>query len=106
MPTADISPSMQDIIKAPPLRFWQTLWKTGEEAREFADALAVEVLKGIQSLRDRMQVTVTPEIIDGVRVHVIMPKTIPPKNRRQGADPHARRLLRAFPRRIRYPRGS
>ena len=33
VPTADISPEMQNIIKAPPLPFWQTLWKTGEEAR-------------------------------------------------------------------------
>ena len=33
VPTADISPGMQNIIKAPPLPFWQTLWKTGEEAR-------------------------------------------------------------------------
>ena len=80
VPTADISPAMQNIIKAPPLPFWQTLWKTGEEARQFADALAVDVVKGIPSLQDRMQVTVAPETIDGVRVHVITPKAIPPEN--------------------------
>ena len=80
VPTADISPGMQNIIKAPPLPFWQTLWKTGEEAREFADAHAADVVKGIPSLQDRMQVTVAPETIDGVRVHVITPKTIPPEN--------------------------
>ena len=47
---------------------------------KFADALAVDVVKGIPSLQDRMQVTVAPETIDGVRVHVITPKTIPPEN--------------------------
>jgi monoterpene epsilon-lactone hydrolase len=80
VPTADISPAMQDIIKAPPLPFWQTLFKTGEEARQFADAQAVEVVKGLPSLQDRMQVTVAPGTVDGVRVNVITPKTIPPKN--------------------------
>ena len=79
-PTADISPEMQNIIKAPPLPFWQTLCKTGEEARQFADALAADVVKGIPSLQERMQVTVAPDAIDGVRVHVITPKTIPSEN--------------------------
>ena len=37
-------------------------------------------MKRIPSLQDRMQVTVAPETIDGVRVHVITPKTIPPEN--------------------------
>jgi monoterpene epsilon-lactone hydrolase len=80
VPTAGISPEMQNIIKAPPRPFWQMQWKTGEEARAFADAAATDVIKGIPSLQDRMQVTVAPQIIDGVRVHVITPKTIPPKN--------------------------
>ena len=80
VPTADISPGMQNIIKAPPLAIWQTLPKTGEEARQLADAQAAEVVKGIPGLQDRMQVTVAPETIDGVRVHVITPKTIPPEN--------------------------
>ena len=80
VPTADISPAMQSIIKAPPRPFWQKLWKTGQEAREFADALAMDVVKGIPSLQERMQVTVAPETIDGVRIHVITPKTIPPEN--------------------------
>ena len=38
------------------------------------------LVKGVPSLRDRMRVTVAPEPIDGVRVHVITPKTIPPEN--------------------------
>jgi acetyl esterase/lipase len=80
VPTSDISSEMQDFIKAPPLAFWQTHPQTGEEARQFAEARAVDVLKGIPSLRDRMQVTVVSETIDGVRIHVITPKTIPPEN--------------------------
>ena len=80
VPTADISPAMQNIIKAPPLPFWQRRFKTGQEAREFADAVAVDAVKGIPSLQDRMQVAVAPETIDGVRVHVITPKTVPPEN--------------------------
>jgi acetyl esterase/lipase len=80
LPTADISPGMQNIIRQPPLPFWQTLLKTGEEARQFAETRAVDVLKGIPALRDRMRVTVVSETIDGVRVHVITPETIPPEN--------------------------
>ena len=80
VPTADISPAMQNIIKAPPLPFWQRRFKTGQEAREFADAVAVDAVKGIPSLQDRMQVAVAPETIDGVRVYVITPKTVPPEN--------------------------
>ena len=40
VPTADVSPGMQNIIRQPPLPFWQTLLKTGEEARQFADGHA------------------------------------------------------------------
>jgi len=80
VPTADISPGMQDIIRQPPLAFWRTLLKSGEEARRFADAHAADAAQGIPGLQDRMKVSVAPEVIDGVRVHVITPHTLPPEN--------------------------
>jgi epsilon-lactone hydrolase len=36
-PTADISPGMQAFVGAPLNPSWNKLWKTGEEARAFAD---------------------------------------------------------------------
>ena len=40
VPTADISPGMQKFIGAPLNSNWNKLWKTGEEARAFADVQA------------------------------------------------------------------
>ena len=76
----DISPEMQAIIAAPP-NTANALWKTGEEARASADAQAVGAIKRIPALLERLNLTMTAETIDGVRVHVITPKTIPAANR-------------------------
>ncbi|MCW6512037.1 hypothetical protein [Lichenifustis flavocetrariae] len=48
-PTADLSPGMQAFIAAPLNPDWDKLWKTGEEARAFADKQAAGVLKGADS---------------------------------------------------------
>src|ERR1700750_744493 len=70
----DISPQMQRIIAAKPNPNANPLWKTGEEARAGADAAAVAAKQRIPGLLERLNLTMTAQTMDGVRVHVITPK--------------------------------
>ena len=80
VPTADVSPEMQAFIAAPLNPIWNTLWKTGEEVRAFANEQAAGVVKGLPEIRARLQVSVEPATMDGVKVYVATPKTIPLEN--------------------------
>lgn len=77
VPTADISPGMQKFIGAPLNPDWNKLWKTGEEARAYADIQAAATVKTIPVMLDRLHVRSEASTIDGVRVHIITPDTIP-----------------------------
>jgi monoterpene epsilon-lactone hydrolase len=79
-PTADVSPGMQAFIAAPLNPDWNKLWKTGEEARAFADVQAANTVKTIPAMRDRLKVSVEAATMDGVRVHVLTPEAIPAEN--------------------------
>eukprot|EP01037_Dinobryon_pediforme_P018333 gene18333-18596_t len=81
VPTSDISPEMQNFIKAPLNPDWNKLWKTADEARSYANVQAAGVMKGIQGLKDRMDVSVESTTMDGVKVYVITPSTIAPENK-------------------------
>ena len=80
VPTADVSPEMQAFIAAPLNPIWNTIWKTGEEVRAFANEQAAGAVKGLPEIRARLQVSVEPASMDGVKVYVATPKTIPPEN--------------------------
>ncbi len=77
----DISPEMQAIIANKPNPNANPLWKSGEEARVSADAGAVAAIGRIPDLLTRLNLTMTAQTMDGVRVHVITPKTLPAKIR-------------------------
>lgn len=81
VPTADVSPEMQAFIAAPLNPIWNTLWRTGEEVRVFANEQAAATVEGLPAIRERMQVSVEASTMDGVKVYVATPKTIPPENR-------------------------
>lgn len=81
IPAADISPGMQAFIGAPLNPDWDKLWRTGEEARAFANVQAAQVMQGVPAMRERMHVTVAPSTIDGVKVYNVTPETIPPENK-------------------------
>src|SRR6202008_1145477 len=81
VPTADISPQMQAFIGKQLNPNWDKLWKTGEEARAFADAQAADTVKGLPAIRERLHVSSPATTMDGVRVHVLTPDTIPPETR-------------------------
>jgi hypothetical protein len=47
VPTAGVSPGMQAFIASPLNPDWDKQWKTGEEARKYADVQAAGAVKGI-----------------------------------------------------------
>ncbi|QHN02377.1 alpha/beta hydrolase [Granulicella sp. WH15] len=77
----DVSPEMQRLIAAPLRTDWDAQWKTGEEARKAADAAAAKAIPNLAAMRERLHVTVKPQVIDGVRVFVVTPDTIAPEHR-------------------------
>lgn len=81
VPTADISPGMQAFIGAPLNPDWNAQWKTGDEARAFANAQAAKVLPGLPAMQKRMDVAVKAASIGGVRVYVVTPNSIPAENK-------------------------
>ena len=81
VPVEGVSPGMQKFIAAPLNPDWDKLWKTGDEARKFADVQAANTVKGIPAMIDRLHVKSVPSVIDGVKVFTLTPETIPPENR-------------------------
>ena len=81
VPTADISSGMQAIIARPLNPDWDKLWATGEETRAYADAQAARTVKGIPAMLERLHVKSEASTLDGVRVHVVTPGTMPDANR-------------------------
>ena len=77
----DVSPGMQALIARPLNPDWNDQWKTGAEARAYADKQAADVVKTIPALLDRMHVKMEASTIDGVKVDVITPDDMPAENR-------------------------
>lgn len=81
VPVAGVSPGMQAFIAAPLNPDWDKLWRTGDEARKFADVQAANTVKGIPAMLDRLHVKSVASTIDGVKVFTLTPETIAPENR-------------------------
>jgi monoterpene epsilon-lactone hydrolase len=77
----DVSPEMQKIIGAPRRPGWDVLWKTGEEWRKVANEAAAKSVQALPGMRERLHVTVKPQVMDGVRVYVVTPDVISPAHR-------------------------
>ena len=76
----DVSPGMQAFIAKPLNPDWNLQWKTGAEARAYADKQAAGVMPTIPGMIERMQVKVEPKLMDGVKTYVVTPNTIPAAN--------------------------
>ena len=81
VPTADVSAGLQALIARPLKPDWNKLWSTGAAWRAAANRQAAIVLPTIPPMLARLQVTSTAAVIDGVRVHLLTPATIPPAHR-------------------------
>lgn len=79
-PYADISPQMQAIIARPLNPDWNDQWKTGAEARAYANKQAAGVVPGIPAMLARLHVSMQSTTMNGVHVYVLTPETIPPEN--------------------------
>ncbi len=77
----DVSPGMQQIIAAPLNPDWDKLWSTGEEWRAAANRQAVATLAELPALRERLHISTTPAVMNGVRVNILKPDVIPPEHR-------------------------
>lgn len=78
---SDVSPGMQAVIAAPLRAGWDELWKTGEEWRVAANTAAAKTIETLPAMRKRLHVTVKPSTVNGVRVYVVTPDTLPPEHR-------------------------
>jgi monoterpene epsilon-lactone hydrolase len=79
-PYADISPQMQAFIARPLNPDWNDQWKTGAEARAYANKQAAGVVPGIPAMLARLHVSMKSTTMNGVHVYVLTPETIPSEN--------------------------
>ena len=80
LPAPDtVSPRMQAIIARAPVPFVAPTTTAEWKAR--VEKMAAAVAAGLPKLRDALGVTVTPDTIAGVKVFIVTPKTVPPRNR-------------------------
>ncbi len=77
----DVSPELQQLIAAPLNPDWDARWSTGAEWRKAANALAARTAPELIAMQRRLQVTVTPGMIAGVRVFTVKPAEIPRAHR-------------------------
>jgi acetyl esterase/lipase len=75
------SPQMQTLIAAPLRPGWNVLPQTADEWRALVDAAAQATRKSLPGLIARMKVNVEPATIDGVRVFIVTPESLPSANR-------------------------
>ncbi len=77
----DVSEGMQKLIAAPPKPSWNQLWTTGEEWRKQANTEAVATLAALPGIRERLHVSMTTSVMNGVKVYILRPDVIPPEHR-------------------------
>ena len=85
VPYADISPAMQAFIAQPLNPDWNDQWKTGAEARAYANKQAAGVVPGIPAMLARLHVTMKSETMTGVHVYVLTPEFDTAREQGQGS---------------------
>jgi epsilon-lactone hydrolase len=81
VPTEDVSPQLQALIKAPYPLSLSADPKTPEEWTELGNQRAQPLLVALPALKEKLGVTVEPSTIAGVKVFIVTPSVIPPANR-------------------------
>lgn len=81
LPVPDtVSPQMQALIEAPLSPTWNVIPKTADEWKAQIDAASAAVISTLPALRENLGVTVEATTIDGVKVHLVTPKSFAPEN--------------------------
>lgn len=76
-----VSPQVQKLIAAPLTPTWNVIPATAEGWKEQVNAGYEATMKGLPALREQLHVKVEPMTIDGVKVYMVTPDSIPPQNR-------------------------
>ena len=76
-----VSPQVQVIVQEPISANWNVLPKTADEWKALVTAGAALAVSRLPAIRDRLRVKSEPEVIDGVKVHILTPEVIPFENR-------------------------
>jgi monoterpene epsilon-lactone hydrolase len=76
-----VSPEVQKLIAAPLRQGWNAPPTTPDGWRELAGAGAAATARSLPAMRERLRVKVEPSTMDGVKVFIVTPDTIPPENR-------------------------
>lgn len=81
VPTDEVSPEIQALIKGPYFSVLLLKPKDAEEWKELVNKYTLESLKELPAIKEKFGVTVTPKTIAGVSAFLIEPKFIPEKNK-------------------------
>ncbi len=76
-----VSPQMQAIIAQPSNPTWNVVPTTPAEWKAIIDKNAAATIATLPAIREALGVAVQPTEIDGVKVFIVTPKVIPPRNR-------------------------
>src|SRR5262249_39884256 len=76
-----VSPQMQKLIAAPLTPTWNVIPRPPEAWRAQVNAVTVATLQALPALREALHVKVEPTTIDGVKVYMVGPESLPPENR-------------------------
>jgi epsilon-lactone hydrolase len=80
VPTEEVSPQLQALIKAPYPASLTADPRTPEEWKAFGSLRAQPLLAALPALKEKFGVTVEPSTIAGVKVFIVTPQVIPPAN--------------------------
>jgi acetyl esterase/lipase len=76
-----VSPQMQKLIAAPLTPTWNVIPTTPEGWNAQVNSVTIATRQALPTLREALHVKVEPTTIDGVKVYMATPETIPPENR-------------------------
>ncbi|RYF34370.1 MAG: alpha/beta hydrolase [Comamonadaceae bacterium] len=83
VPTQEVSPQMQALIGAPYPSHFDAAPKNAAEWRELIARRAAPTIAAIPALRDKLQLTIEPVTIAGVKAFIVTPKNMPAANQKR-----------------------
>ncbi|CAN7480044.1 alpha/beta hydrolase [Variovorax sp. LjRoot84] len=78
-----VSPQLRTMIAGGPSPIWNAHPKSTEEWRTWVQQRAEGAVRGLPALRQKLEVTVEPSVIAGVKVFTVAPRVTSPENLRR-----------------------